>query len=298
MKNRLFFLAVLILPMLMACQRVGKSFESRLGSVETDVTYCRINNTTLKMDLYYPATAPRPLSVIVNVHGGGWVGGDKALGEGAENIPALVKAGYLVASINYRLAPQNKFPAQIEDVKCAIRYLRASADLYHLDVNRIGIMGESAGGHLAVLAALSDSSAGWDVGEYVDQSSRVNAVVDLYGPVDLTDPAFFDLADSKGLDVFGTNDPLSPVLKLANPITYVSSSAPPFLIFHGAEDTYVPPTQSEELYNRLKIFNIPAQFFLVKNAKHGLKPVGNDPIAPSLEKITQRIVDFFNKYLQ
>ncbi len=107
-----------------------------LGKVERDITYCTVDSVPLKMNVYHPITAEQPVPALVYVHGGGWTGGDKA--SGAMEIRELVKRGYIVAAVNYRLAPEYKFPAQIEDMKCAVRFLRTNAQVYGLDADRIG----------------------------------------------------------------------------------------------------------------------------------------------------------------
>ena len=144
------------------------------GKSLIDVTYCSPDGLPQKMDIYFPKSGG-PWPVFLYVHGGGWDKGDKAEGAGWNY---LNDKGYLVVSVNYRLAAYNiKFPAMIEDVKCAVRYLRAHALEYNLNPDRIGALGASAGGHLVALLGTSDKSAGWDVGEYLDQSSRVQAVI-------------------------------------------------------------------------------------------------------------------------
>ena len=153
---------------------------AKYGTIDRDVTYCTQDGLAQAMDIYYPPSGG-PWSGLIFVHGGGWAEGDKA--------PLPVNpagAGYLVASINYRMYPAYRFPAMIEDVKCAIRYLRAHAAAYNLDPDRIALIGHSAGGHLAALAGLAGESAGWDTGPYLEQSSRVQAVVVMSGPTDLT----------------------------------------------------------------------------------------------------------------
>ncbi|MEY2820121.1 MAG: Carboxylesterase NlhH [Chloroflexota bacterium] len=128
---------------------------SKLGTVEKDTTYCTVDGVELKMDVYYPSQNNGRFPVTMYVHGGGWSSGDKAQGAGAIEIPELQKAGFLVVSVNYRLAPEYVFPAMIEDVKCAVRSLRAHAEEYNLDPNRIGVWGGSAGGHLVALLGTS-----------------------------------------------------------------------------------------------------------------------------------------------
>lgn len=225
---------------------------SKLGTPERDVTYCTMEGVELKMDIRYPRSTDGRWPVAMYVHGGGWTGGDKKGGAGAEDISGLQKAGFLVVSVNYRLAPEYKFPAMIEDVKCAVRFLRARAAEYNLDPDHIGAWGSSAGGHLVALLGLADESAGWDVGEYLEYSSRVQAVVDMFGPADLTVP-FSGGYDNLKDTVFGGFD-----AALASPVTYATPGDPPFLILHGDKDELVPITQSETLLARLQAERHPA----------------------------------------
>ncbi len=268
---------------------------TKLGKVERDVTYCAPEGVAQKLDIYYPKKSDgKPAPVAVYVHGGGWTKGDKGGGNGSKDISELVSRGYLVASINYRLAPQYKFPDDIEDVKCAIRFLRAHAAKYHLDPNRVGAWGTSAGGHLVALLGTTDASAGFDVGEYSDQSSRVQAVVDMFGPADLSNPEFFKLhAVLLAQRVFGGME----VLQRASPVTYISKDDPPFLILQGDHDKVVNPAQSQELYDKLKAAGVDATLVMVKNAGHGFSPAGGQP-NPSREQITKMMADFFDRQVK
>jgi acetyl esterase/lipase len=279
-----------------------KAAQARLHAsaarVESDVTYGKAEGIDLKLDLYFPAkTNSGALPVAVYVHGGGWQHGDKEQGAGAVDIPEMVKRGYLVGSINYRLAPAHKFPAQIEDAKCAIRFLRAHAKEYNLDPNRIGVWGGSAGGHLVALLGTTDSSAGLEGnGGWEEQSSRVQAVVDMFGPADLT-PGGSRGVSGVGENVFGAKSADDPVLKRASPITYVSKEDPPFLILHGDKDALVPLSQSRSLYDRLTEAGVSAKLVVVKNAGHGFTPTGGSP-NPSRAELTQMIADFFDQHLR
>ncbi len=263
---------------------------SKLGTVENDVKYCTMDGVELKMDVYYPSENSGRFAVTMYVHGGGWSSGDKSKGAGGLEIPELQKAGFLVVSVNYRLAPEYQFPAMIEDVKCAVRYLRAHANEYNLDPNRIGVFGGSAGGHLVSMLGTTDESAGFDVGEYLDRSSRVQAVVDMFGPADLT--VDFEGGGETVRRAFGDFD-----FALASPVTYVTADDPPFLILHGEEDSLVPIEQSEELLAKLQAAGVPAELVPVANAGHGFKPVGGE-ISPSREEISQMIVSFFEERLR
>jgi acetyl esterase/lipase len=268
-----------------------------LGKVARDVTYGTADGVALKMDIYYPKMSDGAVPAVLYVHGGGWTKGDKRAGAGSTEIPELVSRGYLVAAINYRLAPQYKFPAQIEDVKCAVRFLRANAATYGIDPYHIGAWGGSAGGHLVALLGVTDVNAGFEcTGGYANQSSRVQAVVDMFGPTDLT--AIFQGAGTQLMkEVFGTADKSSDIVKRASPVTWVSSDDPPFLILHGEEDILVPPSQSKILYERLIAAGVPATLVIVKNAGHGFAPAGGT-IDPSRTEITVLVADFFDQYLK
>ena len=238
----------------------------------------------------------QPTPVIVYIHGGGWTSGDKNVGAGSLDVNGLLARGYIVVSLNYRLAPQYKWPAQITDVKCAIRHLRANAALYKIDPNKIGVWGGSAGGHLVAMLGTTDKSAGFDVGEYLDQSSRVQAVVDLFGPADL--PAMFTSnAQLVGNRVFGSTSRDDPILVQASPVTYISKDDPPFLILQGDKDKTVPMEQSQELYDKLKAGNVTATLVIVKNAGHGFTPDGG-AISPSRAELTKMMGDFFDRWLR
>ncbi|HEY0070487.1 MAG TPA: alpha/beta hydrolase [Chloroflexia bacterium] len=263
-------------------------------TAQRNVTYCTVGGEALKMDLFLPQAGGAPFPVVVYIHGGSWVGGDKfEVGLAGKE---LARKGYIVASINYRLGPKHKWPAQIQDAKCAIRYLRASAGKYNLDPSRIAAWGSSAGGHLGALLGLTDPSAGFDnSGQYLDQSSRVQAVVDMFGPTDLNayDPDKY----SKGVGqaVFGvTGDrPESrDLLRRASPVTYAGNSqGTPFLILHGDKDSLVPLSQSQALYNRLQAAGAEAELVVVRNAEHGFRPAGGE-ISPTTGQI-RNLIDIF-----
>ncbi len=269
----------------------GAFDSSKLGTVESDVTYCTMNGVALKMDIYYSSSNNGDWAVTMYVHGGGWSSGDKAQGAGMVEIPALQSAGFLVVSVNYRLAPEYVFPAMIEDVKCAVRYLRAHANEYNLDSNRIGVWGGSAGGHLVAMLGTTDAGAGFDVGEYLDQSSRVQAVVDMFGPTDLT--VQFEGGYENASRVFDGFD-----AALASPVTYVSADDPPFFILHGEADKLVPIEQSQILLATLQSAGVPVELVTVANAGHSFRPEDGKTISPSRKEIAQMVVEFFEAWLK
>ncbi len=269
------------------------------GKVDRDVTYCNAEGVALKMDIYYPQKSDgKPAPVAVYVHGGGWTSGDKAGGAGMTETPELLARGYLVAAVNYRLAPQYKFPAAIQDVKCAIRFLRANAAKYNLDPNRIGAWGGSAGGHLVALLGTSDASAGLEgSGGYAEQSSRVQAVVDMFGPADFTGD-YIPASSRLMQNVFGaTNENAAVIAARYSPTTYISKEDPPFLIMHGDQDEVVPLSQSQILLEKLVAGGVNATLVVVQNAGHSFSRAGGT-ISPSRAEITRMVADFFDQQLK
>ena len=245
-----------------------------------DIEYARAGNKSLRLDLYLPE-GQGPFPLIVWVHGGGWTSGNKSLSADSPQIRQTTR-GYAVASINYRLSQEAKFPAQIEDCKAAVRWLRAHATQYNLDSSRIAAWGSSAGGHLV---ALMGTSAGvndleGDEGN-LDYSSRVQAVVDWFGPIDLLKMSEDSLPFPCNL--IDHNSVFSPESLLigcaiqtcpnetgrANPINYVSADDAAFLVMHGTDDCLVGPPQSQRFYNALTAAGVEASLKFIEGAGHG-----------------------------
>jgi acetyl esterase/lipase len=260
-----------------------------------DIAYVPDGHERQKLDLYLPENLKGPLPVIIWVHGGAWLLGSK------DECPAVFFAtrGYAVASVGYRLSMHAVFPAQIEDCKAAVRWLRANAVEYGLDTNRFGAWGASAGGHLVALLDMTGGLKDFDVGGNLDQSSRVQAVVDYFGPTD-----FLHWAEQAGTNSMINHDaPDSPEARLiggrlkdnpdkanrVSPITYVSKDAAPMLIVQGDADPLVPHQQSEELYDDLKKAGADVQLHIVKGGGHGTG-------FPS--DVGKLVVKFFDEHLK
>ena len=239
-----------------------------------DIPYASDGHERQKLDLYVP-NGDGPFPLLVWIHGGAWKGGSKDRPRGKE----WLDKGIALASINYRLSQHAIFPAQIEDCKAAIRWLRAHADEYRLNTDRLVVWGASAGGHLVALLGTTGDTRLFDVGDYLDQSSAVSAVIDWYGPTD------FNQMDTMDGDI-GTmhhDAPDSPESKLvggpiqenlyevqqANPITYVTQNDAPFLIVHGDIDPLVAHGQSVILHKALLDAEVPVIFHTVTGGKHG-----------------------------
>ncbi len=276
---------------------------TEISLVEPDVVYAVADGIELTMDIYYPKQYGAKVPVVVYVHGGAFQGGDKRDGIVAGWMPEMVSRGYMVASINYRLVPQGgTFPFPVEDVKCAVRWLRGNAAKYRIDVNNIGVIGGSAGGYLVNMMGVCDASAGFDnSGGYLNQSSRVQAVVDLYGISDIAvqyETGRIEGPDGPVSQLIDNPDKFTEIATSASPINYVTPDDPPFLIIHGDKDTDVIPQQSEMLYSKLIEANVPATLVWVENGGHGFIPVGENPISPSFNEILKITADFFDRYLQ
>ncbi|MBW8010682.1 MAG: alpha/beta hydrolase [Chloroflexi bacterium] len=263
---------------------------SKLGSIEWDITYCTVDDVALKMDLYYPDSATRSWPVVVIIHGGGWTSGHKISGPAIRYAEPIVSANFLVAAIDYRLSPEVVFPAHLEDVKCAIRSLRANAAEYNLDPDKIGVIGFSAGGHLAALLGTTDPSAGFEgTGGYLEYSSRVQAVVDIAG---VNNPRIL-CSDQIAQEVFGAeNCQDDEVMDPANSANYISLDDPPFLIIHGDRDMAVALIFSEYLKDALDAVGVPAILYIVRNAGHSFQPL-DEPMEPSLDELSTFVVQFF-----
>ena len=237
------------------------------AAVQRDLVYKRVNSAVLTLNLYRPEKVSGPLPVIVWIHGGGWRSGRK------ERCPAvaLVQDGFAVASIDYRLTSTAPFPAQIEDCKAAVRWLRANAATYHLDPDHIGVWGMSAGGHLAALLGTSGGVPELEGGgDNMQYSSRVQAVCDVAGPADL--PAMPNLGAKRIAAIEGLlggpleKDKVKAIA--ASPIHYVSKDDPPFLIVHGVGDRVVPVEQSQRFYEALQKAGVNATLKILPEVGH------------------------------
>ena len=264
-----------------------------------DVVFGKGGDRELTMHIVVPKKkSDSPSPVYVWIHGGGWQGGTKETG--VWKLAPLVRDGFVGATIEYRLTAEAPFPAQIQDCKCAIRYLRAHADKFNIDPDRIAVGGSSAGGHLAALMGTSggvkelEGSGGW-----ADQSSAVQAVVDLYGPTDfkafVSTPGYesHNRDGSPESKLLGGGEvlPNEAGIRRVNPITYVDPSDPPFLIFHGSKDRTVPPNQSEALHKALQSKGVESTLSIIDGAGHGGPEFANPEI-----RNAQR--DFLGKHLK
>ncbi|MES2519887.1 MAG: alpha/beta hydrolase [Bacteroidota bacterium] len=233
------------------------------------------NNDTLKkhlLDIYLPANTTGNIPFVVFIHGGGWLVNDKYadIGYMGNTVSALINNNIAVASIDYRFASQAQFPALIQDCNQALLFLCNNAEKYHLDKNRIAIMGFSAGGHLASLQGLAnnDKISSFFAGNKI-QVFNIKAVVDYYGPSELTSLGSSEDPKAPEGILLGASPIARPDLaKIASPVTYVDKNDPPFLIFHGEKDDMVNNRQSKLLSGWLTSVGVKNELIIVKDAPH------------------------------
>lgn len=268
-----------------------------------DVEIGKGGSRALHAEIARPAApSAKPMPAVLWIHGGGWSGGSHR-GNGAL---WLATQGYFTASIEYRLSGEATWPAQIEDCKLGVRWLRANAAKYNVDPERIGCWGSSAGGHLVACLGTMDDARFEGRGGYGGVSSRVQAVVDYCGPADMTAGSAGiqgakDDNDSKALlGLFGKPFKKKPELwREGSPIVYVKPGCPPFLIVHGDADKTVPFAHSERLEAALKKAGVPVELLRVKGGGHGMTaPKDAPPAQPDMQNVRDTVKAFFDKHLK
>ncbi len=255
-----------------------------------DIEYGQVGGVSLRLNLVRPKDpAQQPLPVIVWIHGGGWVGGSKDDATGL--LCGFAQRGYACASVEYRFADVAVFPAQIQDCKAAIRFLRANAQEYGLDAQRIGAWGDSAGGHLVALLGTSGDvqALEGDAGN-MEQSSRVQAVCDWYGPVGFAEGT---MAQDHPISVLlgGTPQSNRELARQADPITFISAGDPPMLIMHGDRDNLVPVQLSRGFADALSAGSVDVTLDIIRGAGHGDGFWG-------VTAIYDKVLNFFDKVLK
>lgn len=273
--------------------------------IEQNVGYLAPNREE-KLDLYLPAK--RPLGVrspdVVIIHGGGWAGGDKAAGREFNIGTTLAKAGYVCASVNYSLKAEDRWPTDLHDCKNAVRFLRANSWRYHVDPDHIGVIGGSAGGHLALMVGYTSEVPELEPkSPYPGVSDKVQAVVDLYGLTDLftrqkTDaqgnPTGQRITSSAFMNGTATDNPEG--WKLGSPVYHISKITPPTLIVHGTIDTTIDRDQSRELADRLAAAGVEHQLIMLQDVGHTFDLQGwkHKPLPVDLKAT---VIAFFDKHL-
>ncbi len=234
-----------------------------------DVVYGKGGDVELHLDLAKPRDSTEPRPCVLVIHGGAWRGGDKRMH--AEQVLDLAQRGYVAATIQYRLCPKAAFPAQVEDVKCAVRYLRAHHEQYGLDKGRLGAVGFSAGAHLAMLLGVMGPDDGLEgSGGWPDESSQVQAVVSFAGPTELGAADIPEVSRPLVRDFLGgTREERPEAYRQSSPVTYASRGDAAVLLFQGTKDPLVPFTQAFRMVERLTEAEVPGRVELLLGAGHG-----------------------------
>jgi len=248
---------------------IGRCFA---GEVLRDLEYANVDGLSLALDLYKPEKQVGPL--IVYIHGGAWRSGSKK----EMPLQALVESGSPVASVDYRLSTSARFPAQVHDIKAAIRYLRANAQKLGIDTKQIVVAGSSAGGHLAALVGVTNGNRELEgeVGAFRDQSSAVQGIISFFGGSDLN--TILKQSTPHGLSVrepaldllLGAQpDKVPELARLASPVFHVDKDDPPLLLFHGDQDPQMPINQAHELEGAYEKVGAKVRFKVLHGAGHG-----------------------------
>jgi acetyl esterase/lipase len=247
--------------------------------LEEAIPYAKGGQADLLLDLARPGETNGLRPGLVFIHGGGWIGGGREMYR--NEIQQAAKRGYVAVSVQYRLTKpdshrkaKNPFPAQVEDVKAAVRWLRANAEKYHIDPNRIGATGGSAGGHLSLMLGVTDSSAGLEgSGGNPNVSSRVQAVVNFFGPTDMAHLHETSKQAAGLLEILLGGPPAERAeqYRAASPIHYASKDDPPTLTIHGTSDPVVPPDQATLFDAAMKKAGAPHTLLLLEGEGHGFK---------------------------
>jgi len=300
----LLFLTLLLAPLI--AEDRAKTAESTAAdkpkiTLTEGITYGKGGDTELKLDMAQPF-GEGPFPAIVFIHGGGWAHGDRSNYRG--QIQEAAQRGYVAMSISYRLMKFDDaqketakaepiFPTQINDAKASIRWLRANAKKYHVDPDRIGVTGGSAGGHLSLLVGLTDAESKLEgEGGNADQSSRVQAVVNVFGPTEMASGHDgSSVAYLYRLFMGGTPTEVPETYKVGSPLTYVSKDDPPVLTLHGDKDLLVPVSQATKLDEKMKEVGASHTLMIFEGAGHGFG--GNDAT-----KAAEATWTFFDEHLK
>lgn len=270
MKN-LFLIAFILSSTTCFSQEADTSFkpvEYPAGfSSQLNVVYTRVNGWDGKMDIYLPPKEKGPSPVVINIHGGGW---NKGVKESQTGFNSFFKQGFAVANIEYRLTGQATAPAAVEDTRCALIYLVKNAAALNIDVNKIVIMGGSAGGHLALMGGLLGNDHRFDGNCSGVENIKVAAIIDKYGITDVWDWGYGSNITSKSAGRWlGDKANDKKFAASVSPITYVNKNSPPVFIVHGDADPTVPYQQSVDLHKKLKEAGVITEFVTVPGGLHG-----------------------------
>lgn len=263
----------MFLSLLAALTLVSSALAQAKVEIKQNVPYRTVDKDSLMLDIALPVKGDGPFPLVVCIHGGAWQTGNRAAHH--RTIRLLAEQGFVAATIQYRLAPKAKYPAQLDDVRAAVRFLREKAKDFRIDDNKVAALGDSAGGHLSLLVGLMDPPGDEKV------PSVVQAVVNFYGPTDFRAWKLPDLGEAllKGAlkkdstqileDFLGTGDKKADIMATVSPITHIDKKDPPVLTFQGTVDPLVPVDQARLLHAALEKAGVMNQLEILEGASHG-----------------------------
>jgi acetyl esterase/lipase len=250
--------------------------------INKDIVYKQIGDKSLALDIYRKKDTNKPAPLLVFIHGGGWRTGKRQ--DYLVYLLDFAKRGYVTATVSYRLVKEDPFPAAVQDVKCAIKWLKQHAEEYLFDPNKIAVIGGSAGGHLAMMVGYSSDVLELESEcDSLDFESSVAAVINIYGPMDLTTE--YAINRNETLDfIGGTYDEFPEQYRLASPLTHITPDDPPTQIFHGTIDELVPVVQSDRLKLELEKVGVPVEYHRLKGWPHTMD-------------VAQKVNDYMQYYM-
>ena len=291
MTSRWVFRTSLALTLLCSSPVMCAADEPAQAQSEQDIVYAKVGTDELKLDIARPAAKEGVFPAVFVIHGGAWRAGNKA--DVRPIMAEFTRHGYVAVSPQYRFCPKNAFPAQVHDVKAAVRFIKANAKKYQVDPDRIGAIGFSAGGHLALMLGVTGPNANLE-GDAPSGSpdSRVKAVVNYFGPTDLAARDIPALSKPLVKDFLGGSPEDKPLeAAQASPITFISKDDAPMLTFQGTSDPLVPFTQAIKLAEAMHAAGIPGRVELLIGAQHGWG-------GPELDRTKNETFEFLDRYLK
>ena len=292
MKKKLFVIALIASSFLHAQEAADTSKKFKPVAIpdnytkQLDVVYTSGANFTEKLDLYIPNKTSKLVPAIINIHGGGWVSGNKDQQGGFSE---FFKNGFLVCNIEYRMTKEAKAPAAVEDARCALAYLIRNAKKLNIDVNRIVVMGGSAGGHLALMTGLLENDHRFDGNCSDVKNMKVAAIIDKWGITDVWAWAYCCKSHS-AQNWLGDKKADEAFAKTVSPMTYLKKTSPPIFICHGDADSTVPIEESYVLHDKLKEIGIKTELMVVPHAGHSLRGAKDQ-----INVMTDRILVFLKE---
>jgi acetyl esterase/lipase len=289
-RRMIWGLGLVILGLGLASRPAGAD-EPAQAKVERDIVYTKVGTAELKLDIDEPAGGTEPRPAVIVLHGGAWRQGSKS--DVHSIMPEFVRRGYVAVAPQYRLCPKDAFPAQVHDVKAAVRWIKSNSRKYRVDPDRIGAIGFSAGGHLALMLGLTSPNDGLEgVVSAGAPDSRVKAVVNYFGPTDLAAKDIPEICKPWVKDFLGGSPEEKPeAAAKASPVTFVSKDDAPALTFQGTKDPLVPFNQAIKLAEAMTTAGVPGRVELVIGAGHGWPN-------PELERTVSDTFGFFDTYLK